>query len=160
MDNDRSMSAAARHVSFHFTMRDAQGRLLDTSRGNAPLTCIEGTGQIVDGLEAIVRSMQPGESRKVVVQPERGYGLRDDTLIQKVRREQLPVDEIKVGDQFQTGPDRHAPVITIAAIEGDEVTIDANHPLAGQPLYFDVEVVTARPATAEELKQAAEQAME
>jgi FKBP-type peptidyl-prolyl cis-trans isomerase SlyD len=151
---------AARHVSFHFTMRDAQGRLLDTSRGNEPLTCVEGAGQIVDGLEAIVRSLQPGETRKVVVPPERGYGMRDETLIQKVRRNQLPVDEVKVGDQFQTGPDRHAPVITIAAIEGDEVTIDANHPLAGQSLYFEVELMAARPATPEEMAQAREQMTE
>jgi len=161
MDNNSSMSATARHVSLHFTMRDEQGHLLDTSRGNAPMTCIEGAGQVLVGLESVVRSMQPGESRKFVVAPEQGYGLRDDTLVQKIPRAHLPVDgEIKVGDQFQTGPDRHAPVITIAAVEGDEVTVDANHPLAGMRLNFEVELVAARPATAEELKQAVEQAPE
>ncbi len=145
---------SVRHFSFHYTLRDAQGRLLDTSRGNPPVTCIEGAGQIVDGLEAVLRSLQPGDTRKVVVPPARGYGEREESLVQKVPRAQLPVDELKVGDQFQTGPDRHAPVVTVVAIEGDEVMLDANHPLAGQPLHFDVELVTARPATTEEIQAA------
>lgn len=112
--------------------------------------CVEGAGQIVDGLEAVLRSMKPGETRKVVVPPERGYGVYEKELVQKVPRAHLPVEELKVGDRFQTGPDRHAPVVMVAAIEGDEVLLDANHPLAGQHLYFEVELVAARPATAEE----------
>lgn len=139
-----------RFLSFHYILRDAEGRMLDTSRGNDPLGCVEGAGQIVDGLEAVLRSMQPGQTRKVVVPPERGYGLHEKELVQKVPRAQLPVEELKVGDRFQTGPDRHAPVVMVAAIEGDEVLLDANHPLAGQHLFFEVELVAVRPATAEE----------
>ncbi len=141
-----------RHLSFHYILRDADGRMLDTSRGNEPLGCVEGAGQIVDGLEAVLRSMKPGETRKVVVPPERGYGLHDQEQVQKVPRAHLPVDELKVGDRFQTGPDRHAPVVMVAAIEGDEVLLDANHPLAGQHLYFEVELIGERPATAEEMR--------
>ena len=139
-----------RFLNFHYILRDAQGRMLDTSRGNEPLGCVEGAGQIVDGLEAVLRSMQPGQTRKVVVPPERGYGRHEPELVQKVARTQLPVEELKVGDRFQTGPDRHAPVVTVAAIEGDAVVLDANHPLAGQELYFEVELIGARPATDEE----------
>lgn len=139
-----------RHLLFHYTLRDAQGRMLDTSRGAEPMGCVEGGGQIIDGLEAELRAMQPGERRQVVVPPERAYGLRDAALVQHVPRARLPVDELKVGDQFQTGPDRHAPVVTVRGIEGDQVLLDANHPLAGQHLHFDVELVAARPATAEE----------
>ena len=139
-----------RYLNFHYILRDAQGRMLDTSRGNEPLGCVEGAGQIVDGLEAVLRSMQPGESRKVVVPPERGYGLHERELVRKVARTQRPVAELNVGDRFQTGPDQHAPVVTVMAIEGNEVLLDANHPLAGQSLYFEVELVSARPATAEE----------
>ncbi len=139
-----------RFLNFHYILRDAQGRMLDTSRGNEPLGCVEGSGQIVDGLEAVLRSMQPGDTRKVVVPPERGYGLHDQAQVQKVPRAHLPVAELKVGDRFQTGPDRHAPVVMVAGIEGDEVLLDANHPLAGQHLYFEVELVAARPATLEE----------
>jgi len=139
-----------RYLNFHYILRDTQGRMLDTSRGNAPLGCVEGAGQIVDGLEAVLRSMKPGDTRKVVVPPERGYGVHEKELVQKIPRAQLPVEELKVGDRFQTGPDQHAPVVTVMAIEGDEVLLDANHPLAGQHLYFEVELTGARPATGEE----------
>lgn len=139
-----------RILTFHYILRDEQARVVDTSRGGEPLACLEGAGQIVDGLERVLRGMQPGESRKVVVAPEHGYGLREDALVQRVPRAQLPPEEFRVGDQFQTGPDRQAPVVTVVAVEADHVTLDANHPLAGHPLHFEVELVSARPATAAE----------
>lgn len=98
---------SARVLQFHYTLRDADGRVLDTSRGDAPLTCVEGAEQIVPGLEKVLRAMQPGDQRKATVAPAEGYGEPDATLIGRVPRAQLPVaDEIKVGDQFRTGPDR------------------------------------------------------
>jgi FKBP-type peptidyl-prolyl cis-trans isomerase SlyD len=143
-----------RILSFHYTLKDGNGRLIDTSRGAGPMTCLEGAGQVIDGLEAVLRSMQPGESRKVVVPPERAYGLREAELVQKVPRARLPVAEMKVGDQFQTGPDRHDPVVTVVAIDGEDVLLDANHPLAGQVLHFEVELVSARAAGPSELSGA------
>jgi FKBP-type peptidyl-prolyl cis-trans isomerase SlyD len=144
-----------RHLTFHYTLRNREGRVLDTSRGAAPLSCIEGTGQIIEGLEEVLLKMGPGESRVVVVPPERGYGRREAELVQKVARSRLPVDEVQVGDQFQTGPDRQAPVVTVRAIEGDEVLLDANHPLAGEELHFEVEMMDLREATPAELQAAA-----
>ncbi len=94
----------------------------------------------------VLRGMQAGDKRLVVVPPEKGYGLREEAMVQKVPRDRLPVDDVKVGDQFQTGPDRQDPVGTIVAIEGDQVLLDANHPLAGEELHFEVELVAARPA--------------
>lgn len=111
---------------------------------------VEGAGQIIEGLEEQLLQMSAGERRTVVVPPERGYGLREAALVQRVPRTRLPVAEIKVGDQFQTGPDRHAPVVTVVAIEGEEILLDANHPLAGQELHFEVELVTVRAATSGE----------
>ena len=143
-----------RLITFHYTLRDAGGRVLDTSRGGEPMPCLEGAGQIIEGLEEALRQMASGEKRTVVVPPERGYGLREAELVQKVPKANLPVDDVKVGDQFQTGPDRQAPVVTVVAIEGDEVLLDANHPLAGQELNFEVELVAARAATPAELQQA------
>jgi FKBP-type peptidyl-prolyl cis-trans isomerase SlyD len=145
---------SAQHLTFHYTLRNREGRVLDTSRGAAPLACILGAGQIIEGLEAELAAMAAGESRQVVVPPALGYGLREEALVQKVPRARLPVDEVRVGDQFQTGPDRQDPVVTIVAIEGDEVLLDANHPLAGQELHFDVELVARRPATPAELQAA------
>lgn len=128
--------------------------MLDTSRGAEPLACIQGAGQIIEGLESELLAMGAGEKRSVVVPPERGYGLREDELVQKVPRARLPVDDVRVGDQFQTGPDRQDPVVTIMAIEGDEVLLDANHPLAGQELHFEVELIARRAATPAELQAA------
>ncbi len=97
-----------------------------------------------------MRGLAAGTKQRVVVTAARGYGARDERLVQRVKRRTVPVAEIKVGDQFQTGPDRHAPVVTIVGLEGDDVVLDANHPLAGLDLHFDVEVVAVRPAAAAE----------
>lgn len=144
-----------RHLTFHYTLRNRAGRILDTSQGGEPLSCIAGAGQIIEGLEAELVQMAVGESRRVVVPPERGYGVREAALVQKVPRDRLPVDDLRVGDRFQTGPDRQAPVVTVVAIEGPEVLLDANHPLAGEELHFEVQLVAARAATAAELQAAA-----
>ena len=143
-----------RTITFHYTLKDGNGRLIDTSRGNAPMPFLEGAGQIIEGLEEQLRLMKAGEKRLVVVPPERAYGVHDAGLVQRIPRAHLPVDDPKAGDQFQTGPDRHAPVVTVRAVEGDEVLLDANHPLAGQTLHFEVELVAERSATQEELRQA------
>ncbi len=143
-----------RHLTFHYTLKDDRGRVLDTSVGAPPMTCVEGAGQIIEGLEAQLLQMTAGQKATVVVPPERAYGPRDPDLVQKVPRARLPVQEIRVGEQFQTEPDRHAPVVTVVAIEGEDILLDANHPLAGQELHFDVELVAVRSATAGELTQA------
>jgi len=143
-----------RHLTFHYSLKDDQGRLIDTSHGANPMPFIEGAGQIIDGLEEHLLQMAAGEKRAVVVPPERGYGPREEALVQKVPKARLPAGAVQVGDQFQTGPDRHAPVVTVVGVEGDEVWLDANHPLAGQQLFFEVELVSVRAATAEELAAA------
>jgi len=141
-----------RVVSFHYTLRDPSGRVLDSSAGNAPITYIEGSGQIIEGLDAQLRAASAGEKPRVVVPAKDAYGERDPQQVQRVRRELLPVEgQLNIGDQFQTGPSPADPVVTVAGIEGDDVLLDANHPLAGVELTFDVEVVTAREATPEEL---------
>ena len=143
-----------RTLTFHYTLRDGSGRLIDTSRGNAPMPFTEGAGQIIEGLEEQLLLMATGEKRLIVVPPERAYGVHDAALVQKIPRARLPVADLKAGDQFQTGPDRHAPVVTVRALAGDDVLLDANHPLAGQTLHFEVELVAQRPASPEELQPA------
>jgi FKBP-type peptidyl-prolyl cis-trans isomerase SlyD len=148
----------ARHFTFHYTLRDANGRVLDTSRGGGePLSFVEGAQEIVPGLEKVLVTMVAGERREVIVPPEEAYGLREEQMIQRIPRAQLPIDgDVNVGDQFLAGPDRHAPVVTVVAVEGDQVTLDANHPLAGATLHFDVELVSVRPATPEEAARVTE----
>jgi FKBP-type peptidyl-prolyl cis-trans isomerase SlyD len=141
-----------RVVTFHYTLRDPSGQVLDTSAGGEPIAFLEGAGQIIDGLDEQLRGEPAGRKTIVKVPAARAYGLHDPAQVQRVLRTVLPVEGVlKVGDAFQAGPDRHAPVVKVVAIEGDAVLLDANHPLAGVDLAFDVEIVSAREATAEEI---------
>jgi FKBP-type peptidyl-prolyl cis-trans isomerase SlyD len=145
-------AAPPRVVTFHYTLRDGAGRVIDTSAGGEPITYLEGGGQIIDGLDQRLRSASSGARLTVQVPAAEAYGAHDPAQVQSVKRSRLPVDgELQVGDQFQAGSDRHAPVVKVVAIDGDDVTLDANHPMAGVDLVFDVEVVTARPATPTEI---------
>jgi FKBP-type peptidyl-prolyl cis-trans isomerase SlyD len=139
-------------VTFHYTLRDPSGQVLDLSAGGEPISYLEGAGQIIDGLDEQLRGVAVGTKTRVVVPAEKAYGLPDAERIHKVNRSLIPFEgDLKVGDRFQTEPDPGSPVVTIAAVEGDEVTLDANHPLAGVDLTFDVEILAVRAATAEEL---------
>ena len=142
-----------RVVTFHYTLRDPAGRVLDTSIGGAPVTYLEGAGQIIDGLDEQLRTAAAGAKARIQVPAAKAYGERDAGQIQRVKRALLPVEgELKVGDQFQTDHDRLAPVVMVQAIEDDEVLLDANHPLAGIHLTFDVEIIAVRQPTPSELE--------
>ncbi len=139
-------------VTFHYTLRDPAGRVIDTSSGGEPIVYLEGGGQIIEGLDAQLRGVPAGTKTRIEVPAAQAYGERDASQVQAVKRSQLPVEgELKVGDQLQTDTDRFAPVVTVVAIDGDAVTLDANHALAGVDLTFEVEVVAVRAATPEEL---------
>src|SRR3954469_20468883 len=115
-----------RVVSFHYTLRDPSGRVLDSSAGGEPVSYLEGAGQIIEGLDEQLRLAAPGEKARVVVPAKKAYGERDPEQVQRVKRGLLPVEgELKIGDQFQTDTDRSAPIVTVQAIEGDEVVLDA-----------------------------------
>jgi FKBP-type peptidyl-prolyl cis-trans isomerase SlyD len=141
-----------RVVTFHYTLRDPAGRVLDTSAGGEPIVYLEGAGQIIDGLDEQLRAEPAGTKTRVQVPAGKAYGERDPAQVQRVKRALLPVGgELRVGDTFRTGEDNFAPVVTVMSVEGDEVLLDANHPLAGVALTFDVEIVAVRAATTEEL---------
>jgi FKBP-type peptidyl-prolyl cis-trans isomerase SlyD len=102
-------------------------------------------------LEEALQGLPAGTKRVIMVAAEKAYGARDEKQIRRVPRSKLPVDQLNVGDMFQTDGDRHAAVVTVVAIEGEEVLLDANHPLAGQDLIFDVEVLNVRAARQDEI---------
>ena len=142
-----------RVVTFHYTLRDPDGRVLDTSAGGEPVSYLEGAGQIIDGLDEQLRAEPAGTKTRVRVPAAKAYGERDPAQVQRVKRALLPVEgDLKAGDSFQAGDDQYAPVVTVVGIEGDEVLLDANHPLAGVELTFDVEIVAVRAANPEELR--------
>lgn len=138
-------------ISFHYTLRNKAGEILDQSHEGRPLEFVTGTGVIIEGLERSLLQMESGEKREVLVRPEHGYGFRDESQINVVSKSELPVEEVEVGDFFQAGSDRHAPVVQVVKVEGDQVTLDANHPLAGQDLVFDVEIASRREADESEV---------
>lgn len=142
-----------RVVSFHYTLRDPSDRVIDTSAGGEPITYLEGAGQIIDGLDEALRSTEAGVKIRVQVAAAKAYGERDPAQVQRVNRALLPIEgELQVGDTFQAGPDRFAPMVTVAGFAGEDVLLDANHPLAGVDLTFDVEIVSAREAKPDELR--------
>ena len=128
--------------TFHYTLRAPDGRVIDTSQGAEPISFVEGSGMIIDGLEEALRELVVGAKARVVVPAARAYGERDEEQVQPVLRALLPVEgELKPGDSFQVGDDVQAPTVTVVSVQGDTVVLDGNHPLAGVDLTFEVEVV-------------------
>jgi FKBP-type peptidyl-prolyl cis-trans isomerase SlyD len=145
--------AADRVVTIHYTLKDDDGTVLDSSAGGEPLAYIQGHGNLVSGLEKALEGKQDGNTLSVVVSPAEGYGVRDAGLIQRVPKRSLQGSgEIKKGMQFQARTDDGMRLFTVTAVVGDMVTLDGNHPLADQTLHFDVSIVGVREATAEELE--------
>lgn len=142
---------AQRVLSFHYDLTNSSGEKIDSSRGQEPFPVLEGQQQILPVLEQALFQMQAGEKKVVRLSAEQAYGPMRENLKVKVSRSKLPEGELKIGTQFRGGAEPHAPIFTVTAIENDEVSLDGNHPLAGQDLIFDVEVVEIREATAEEL---------
>lgn len=147
------MQIAERTVaSFHYTLTDDAGTVLDSSAGHDPLTYLHGVGNIVPGLEKAMEGRAAGDKFDVVVSPEEGYGVPNDMLIQVVPREAFQgVDSVEVGMQFQAHTPQGPISVVIAKVEDGMVTVDGNHPLAGKALHFAIEVVDVREASLEEV---------
>jgi FKBP-type peptidyl-prolyl cis-trans isomerase SlyD len=144
---------ADRVVLIHYTLKDDAGAVIDTSAGAEPLAYIQGHGNLVAGLEKALEGKQDGDAVAVSVAPADGYGKHDAALIQRVpKRAMQGSGEIKKGMQFQARTDDGMRMFTVTAVVGDMVTLDGNHPLADKTLHFDVQVVTVREATEEELE--------
>ena len=138
-------------VVFHYTLTNSLGETIDSSEGHSPLTYLHGAGNIVPGLESAMSGRQAGDRFDVTVAAADGYGERDEAMLQQVPRGAFQgVDELAVGMSFQAQGPQGALSVVISAIEDDTVTVDANHPLAGQDLHFSIEVVSVREATLEE----------
>ena len=138
-------------VSFDYVLTAKAGQVIDASVKGKPLIFITGLGQIIPGLEAVLLEMQPQQKKTVTIEAKEAYGVYDKGLIYKVDRSKLPASEIKVGDMFEAGEGDHFSTVAITSINGDEITLDGNHPLAGEDMTFAVEIIEKRPATPEEL---------
>ena len=126
---------------------------MDSSDVGAPLVYLHGAGNIIPGLEKALEGKQEGDALNVTVEPAEAYGEFNAELIAVLGRNMFEgVDELEVGMQFHaSGPDGSMQIVTIKAVEDDEVTVDGNHPLAGEQLTFDVKVLEIREATEDEM---------
>lgn len=140
-------------VSIHYTLKNENGEVLDSSDGRGSLDYIHGTGQIIPGLENELEGRKKGDEFLVVIEPEQGYGSRDESLVQEVSRSEFDSpDEIEVGMQFRVGAEGGTLMMVVAGVGDEIVTLDGNHPLAGVNLTFDVSVDGVREATDNEIK--------
>jgi len=140
-------------VSIHYTLKDETGEVLDASEGREPLDYIHGSGQIIPGLENALEGKSKGEELAVVIEPENGYGTRDESLVHEVPKSEFEApDEIEVGMQFRVGDEGGTLIMVVAGVGDEVVTLDGNHPLADVTLSFDVSIEDVREATEEEIK--------
>jgi FKBP-type peptidyl-prolyl cis-trans isomerase SlyD len=140
-------------VSIKYDLKDQDGNMLDSSNGE-PFSYLQGHHNIIPGLEKALTGTVVGSKKQVVVEPEEAYGIQNPQMVFDLNKAQFQGGDIPpIGEMVQMGsPEGQNFMGRISKIEGDVVTVDANHPLAGQTLYFDVEVVELRPATEEELQ--------
>lgn len=137
-----------------YRLKNRLGEVVDTSRGGQPLHFVSGAGQMIPGIEKAVEGRDVGECLEVTIPPDMAYGEHREELIRTMPRSMFQgVDELKEGMKFQTSSGDEAQVVKVVGFRGDQVLIDANHPLAGLTLYFELEILEAREATEEEREQ-------
>ncbi|MDO8845233.1 MAG: peptidylprolyl isomerase [Methylicorpusculum sp.] len=139
-------------VSIHYTLTNDAGETLDSSIGSDALVYLHGQGSIIPGLEQALLGKAVGDKLNVEIEPSEAYGNYDEDMVQVIPRQMFEgIDVIEVGMQFHADVSSGPGVVTVINVEGDDVTIDGNHPLAGMKLFFDVEITDIREATMDEL---------
>lgn len=139
-------------VSVHYTLSNDAGTILDQSTDDNPLIYLHGKGNIVPGLEKALTGQTTGTQLDITVAPDEGYGNREEYMVETVNRSMFEgLDEISVGKQFHAEGNTGPVVVTVTKIDGDDITIDGNHPLAGENLNFTIEIIAIREATEDEL---------
>ncbi len=139
-------------ATVHYTGTLPDGEVFDSSRDKEPMTFLVGHKNMIPGFEEELMGASQGETRTFTLPPERAYGERDDDAVQQVSRDQFPENmEIKPGMMMAAQTDQGPIPFTISEINGDQITIDFNHQMAGKTLTFEVEVIDVRDATPQEL---------
>ncbi len=138
-------------VAIHYTLTDNNGTVLDSSSGKDPLLYMHGMGHLIPGMEEGLDGRTVGEKLNLKISPEKGYGMRDERMVQEVPLAAFNGQDIQPGMQFEAGSEEQRFIVTITAVNTETATVDGNHPLAGVELNFDVEVLDVREATEEEL---------
>ena len=139
-----------RVISFNYTLKDTAGQVLDAS-SDGPLAFLEGASQIIPALEEVIKGMLIGQKKNVKLEAKDAYGVSEEKMIMNVPKQELAHLKVEVGGFLQLQLQDQVKVVRITQVTDDFVTLDGNHPLAGQDLEFDIEMVDSRDATADEL---------
>ena len=140
-------------ISFHYTLKDSKGQVLESSNGDDTMSFLQGVGQIIPGLESAMAGLNKGDKKSVEVKAAEAYGDYEKDLVVQVPRAQIPKKDVAVGDQFHADSGHgHTQVVVVTGVSDSHITVDGNHPLAGQDLHFDVEVIDVREATKDEME--------
>lgn len=146
---------ANRVYSIHYTLRDEEGQVVETTEQTGPFSFVSGTGAVISGLEAALEGRSEGETFHVSIDPEDAYGPFNPALLHEVPREEFQgIEDLRVGMLLQARTPQGMQVFSVKEISEESVTVDANHPMAGQKLHFEISVGEAREATAEDLEPA------
>ncbi|WP_297795869.1 peptidylprolyl isomerase [uncultured Marinobacter sp.] len=138
----------------HYVLKNKIGELVDTSEGSEPLHFLYGSQGVITGIQEAVKDRNVGDCLEVTVPPSMAYGDHNPELIRTVPRSMFEgVENLEIGMKFQTNTGDSAQIVQVVGIDGNLVKVDANHPLAGFTLYFDLEIVGRREATEEEVTQ-------
>src|SRR5215203_2781484 len=134
-------------VRVHYTGTLDDGQEFDSSRGLDPLTFTLGEGSVIQGFDDAVTGMVVGDEKRVTIPAPEAYGARRDELTVQLPRGELPPDlELEEGSQLRMEQDEQSIVVTVRAMDDETVTLDANHPLAGEALTFDLRLVEIIPS--------------
>jgi len=140
-------------ASIDYTLKNDEGTVLDTSEGGEPLSYLHGAGNIIPGLEKELSGREAGDTFTATIDPIDGYGEYADDLVFSVTKDQFDNSEdVKEGLLFQAEISGEARLCTVSKIDGEKVEVDANHPLSGMTLHFEITVCGVREATAEEIE--------
>jgi FKBP-type peptidyl-prolyl cis-trans isomerase SlyD len=139
-------------VTLHYVLKDDAGEVIDASAEDEPLSYLHGHGNLVPGLERELEGKSAGDELSVKVSAAEGYGERDASLVQRVPRRSLRgIAQLRVGMRLTAQTQQGSRPVTVTQIVGDMVTLDGNHPLAGQDLNFEIKISDVRESTQEEL---------
>lgn len=141
-----------RVFAFHYVLKGVDGIVLDASEENQPLPFLEGAAQIIPGLEAAILDLAEGEKKSVFLGASEAYGPFEEKMMMNVPRAELShLPDLKVGVFLSLALGDQTKVVKVAKMDEEMVVLDGNHPLAGQDLHFEVEMVSVRNATQEEI---------
>ncbi|MEK6773466.1 MAG: FKBP-type peptidyl-prolyl cis-trans isomerase [Bdellovibrionota bacterium] len=141
-----------RVFAIQYILKSTSGEVLDASEKDQPLTFLEGSGQIIPALETEIKELLEGEKKKVKLSAENAYGLPEEKMKMQVPAAELShIPDLKVGSYLRLELDSQNKVVRVTEVTAESITLDGNHPLAGQALEFDIEMILVREATSEEL---------